>query len=144
MLPRTPTSQSPTNFCPCSLNPATLAVLPLSTSVCFFLIPLCHFLWVHQKGGEIFLPLVCFTPLLPSVHLGSWFLCFSELWIWVQFALSWMLLWMVLVWEGGLVHRPAPGVGEMCIVKLIKIFSSRNANGGKAIKAACFLLSNLC
>lgn len=28
---------------------------------------MCHFLWVHQKGGEIFLPLVCFTPLLPSV-----------------------------------------------------------------------------
>lgn len=71
VLPRTPPSQSPTNFCPCSLNPATLAVLPLFSSACFFLIPLCHFLWVHQKGGEIFLSLVCFTPLLPSVHPGS-------------------------------------------------------------------------
>lgn len=115
----------------------------LFSSTHFLLIPLCHFLWVCQKGEEIFLSLVCFTPLLPSVHPGPSSLCFSES---CRFGLSICSLGCSSGpgWEGGLVHRPARGVGEMCLFKLIRIFSSRNANGGKAIKAACFLLSNLC
>lgn len=68
VLPRTTPNQSPSNFWACPLNPAMLAVLPLSSSTHFLLVPLRRFLWVCQKGEEIFLSLVCFTPLLPSVH----------------------------------------------------------------------------
>lgn len=68
---RTPAHQSASNFWACSLNPTMLATFPVSLfSSTHLLIPLCHFLWVCQKGEEIFLSLVCFTPLLPSVHPG--------------------------------------------------------------------------
>lgn len=145
VLPRTPSNQSPSNFWAWSLNPAMLAILPLS---CFLLptscsFPCATFYGFARKERRFFFPLFAslhyshlFIQALSSfvfqshVDLGS---LFAE-----------MLFWTRLVWEGGLVHRPPQGVGEMCLFKLIRIFSSRNANGGKAIKAACFLLSNLC
>lgn len=106
--------------------------------------PVPLFMGSPERRGDFSSPclLHTITPICSSRLLVPLF--FRVMWIWVQFTLSGMLFWTVLVWEGSLVHRLAQGVGEMCIFKLIRIFSSRNANGGKAIKAACFLLSNLC
>lgn len=145
VLPRTPPHQSPSSFWACSLNPAMLAILPLSCS----LLPTSHspvplFMGLPERRGDFSFPclLHSITPICSPRPLVLLF--FRVVWIWALYLLSGMLFWTRLVWEGGLVHRPARGVGEMCLSKLIRIFSSRNANGGKAIKAACFLLSNLC
>lgn len=98
----------------CSLSPAVLPVLPLPCP----LLPRSQVLLFmgSQKGEEIFLPLVCFTPSLPSVHPGPQSLGFLES---CGFGLSGMLFWARLVWAGGLAHRPARAVGAMCLFKLI-------------------------
>lgn len=145
MLPRTPPHQSANNFWACSLNPATLAVFPLSCSLlpaCSF--PCATFYGFARKERRFFFPLFAslhyshlfIQALSPFVFQSCGFGC-SVCSLGCSSGPGWC---GKEVWCTGQ-HK---GWGEMCLFKLIRVFFSRNANGGKAIKAAWFLLSNLC